>query len=322
MPPAGGTAVVFSAPAAYLYLARQVLRTLKSLSVADALPLSTEPFAAALDLFFLAIAKARSRARRSFASPHWSFPSRPADDRQDWRPRISSPRVKYVAGGSRGRRARIARVARTDSRGGARRGGSASTRCAPRRWPRPNCGDDDPVSASGSVCATVVIAAHERLPPPTSLVWAASSCACAVLAAPESLREAHRVTTMRPFLCHSAEHRAALDRGQTFAPRPGSGVTADAPPPPTPISTRLTGGPRRFRLARPQPPQHLLSTVIARPTWLAHRHRPSRGRARPLSGSVAAGSCPGLGLHLHARGRRDRARVGVSRRSGNGWSAG
>ena len=68
--------VVFQRPLPYLYLARQVFTSARiPYQAADSLPLAAEPFAAALDLLFVAAAEEGTRASlvALLASPHWSF---------------------------------------------------------------------------------------------------------------------------------------------------------------------------------------------------------------------------------------------------------
>jgi len=79
--PLGRTAVVFQRPLPYLYLARQVFADAQvPYQALDALPLAAEPFAAAIDLVFSAIAADFTRAAlvELLRCPHFAFS---ADDR-------------------------------------------------------------------------------------------------------------------------------------------------------------------------------------------------------------------------------------------------
>src|SRR4029077_77121 len=74
--PLGRTAIVVQRPLPYLYLARQVFADAGvPYQALDALPLAAEPFAAAVDLVFSAIAADFTRGAlvELLRSPHFSF---------------------------------------------------------------------------------------------------------------------------------------------------------------------------------------------------------------------------------------------------------
>ena len=74
--PLDRTAIVFRRPLPYLYLARQVFGAANTpYQAMDALPLASEPFAAAMDLIFVALSEegTRNSLVELLASPHWSF---------------------------------------------------------------------------------------------------------------------------------------------------------------------------------------------------------------------------------------------------------
>ena len=74
--PLGRTAIVFQRPLPYLYLARQVFQDAQlPYQALDSLPLAAEPFAAAVDLVFSAIAADFTRGAlvELLRSPHFAF---------------------------------------------------------------------------------------------------------------------------------------------------------------------------------------------------------------------------------------------------------
>ena len=239
----GRTAVVFQRPLPYLYLARQVFPDAEiSYQALDALPLAAEPFAAALDLIFsFAIAEGtRASLVELFGSPHWSFhiDGRPID-REDVAAADARLRdVKYVGGWER-----LASLA-TESSGPApadaskwRTSKSARASNALRAAAlaatelRPML---DRASASGQVSTLLAfVAAHERLPTPDQAWYGPHLRArAAVLAALESLREAHQLHDDAPMpLAELVNTVRRWIEDQTFSPRTGASglILLDAP---------------------------------------------------------------------------------------------
>lgn len=206
-------AVVFQRPLPYLYLARQVFADAQvPYQALDALPLAAEPFAAALDLIFTF---ATSEATRGaivdlLSSPHWRFEvdgrrltrdavRRASDRLRDWKhfggwDRLAALPTELPA-------VRVAQQVAVELRefvSGA--------------------------SASGQFDTLLrFIAAHESLPGEES-EWRARHlrARAAVLAALESLRDAHRLYDDEPLAV--GELAGTVRRhveGQTFAPRTG-----------------------------------------------------------------------------------------------------
>ena len=104
--PLDRAAIVFQRPLPYLYLAREVLGSCGHPHQAvDALPLASEPFAAALDLIFAALGEQASRASivELLGSPHWSFSDPAAGDHQIHRRAVAAldrvlREAKYLGG--------------------------------------------------------------------------------------------------------------------------------------------------------------------------------------------------------------------------------
>ena len=236
------TAVVFQRPLPYLYLARQVFPDAEiPYQALDALPLAAEPFAAALDLIFsFAIAEGtRASLVGLLGSPHWSFHvDRRPIDREDVAAADARLRdVKYVGGWERlaslalespgvvadSSTRRIARAARASH--ALRAAAEAAEQLRPMF---------DPASASDQVATLLAfIAAHERLPTPDQAWYVPHLRArAAVLAALESLREAHRLHDDAPLpLAELLNTVRRWIEAQTFSPRTGaSGLSLlDAP---------------------------------------------------------------------------------------------
>ena len=178
----------------------------------------------------------------------------------------------------------------------------------------------DPVSASAQISALLAfIAAHERLPAPADQAWYGPHlrARAAVLAALESLREAHRLrTTMRRSAAGSRQHRAPLDRGADVLAAHGHRrlILLDAPSAAyADLDELRLVGPGRVRLARAQ---RAAASSIRRRCWrsLAGRRTPTVSRPRAPGFTICcAWRGAGLGLHLHAGRRCDRPGVAVAR---------
>jgi RecB family exonuclease len=229
------TAVVFQRPLPYLYLARQVFADAQvPYQALDALPLAAEPFAAAIDLIFsFALAEGtRATLVELLASPLWSFAIDGADvDREDVAAADARLReVKYVGGWDR-----LASLA-TDSAklgsadAGRRGAGSRSTRASVALRAASAAAVElqpmiDATSASIQVAALLAfIAAHERRPDPRD-EWCGRHlrARAAVLAALESLREAHQAHDDAPVpLAELSNTVRRWIEGQTFSPRTGT----------------------------------------------------------------------------------------------------
>ena len=226
-------AIVFQRPLPYLYLARQVFADGGiEYEAMDALPLDTEPIAAAVDVvlsFLIAEANRRS-ILELLSSPHFSFATTVAPESlsafdellQDLKyaggwDRLASVAADVAAAGSRPaepiRRSSLWRRAGAAC-GAARAAASAlhPVRMAP--------------TASQQLAALLeFIRAHER-PAPHGAVWEARHlrARAAVLAAIEALREAHARHDDEPLRVE--ELAGALRRwieSQTFAPHRGTG---------------------------------------------------------------------------------------------------
>jgi RecB family exonuclease len=228
------TAVVFQRPLPYLYLARQVFPDAEiPYQALDALPLAAEPFAAALDLIFsFAIAEGtRASLVELLGSPHWAFH---VDGRQIDREEVAAADgrlrdVKYVGGWERlaslalespgaapanASRPRLSRTARASN--ALRAAAEAARELRPMF---------DPASASAQVSALLAfIAAHERLPTPDQAWYGPHLRArAAVLAALESLREAHQLHDDAPLpLAELLNTVRRWIEAQTFSPRTGA----------------------------------------------------------------------------------------------------
>ena len=229
------TAVVFQRPLPYLYLARQVFPDAEiPYQALDARPLAAEPFAAALDLVFsFAIAEGtRATLVELMASPLWSFQidGRPVEREDVAAADVRLREVKYVGGWDR-----LASLA-TDSAelvpadAGRRRQGLRSTRAsAALRAASMAAAELQPMIEAGSASSQVAallafVAAHERLPDSRD-EWHGRHfrARSAVLAALESLRDAHRAHDDAPVpLAELSNTVRRWIEGQTFSPRAGT----------------------------------------------------------------------------------------------------
>ena len=315
------TAVVFQRPLPYLYLARQVFPDARvPYQALDALPLAAEPFAAALDQI------SRSPSRKAPARPWWSScPRRTGGSRlmgmwsrdRTWRPPTECCATSSMSGdGIAFRRLRSSPTARDRMK----RVGRASTalRAAAAAGAELRAMVDAP-SASQQVSALLsFVAAHEVLPQASRRVAREPPSrprgdSGGAPVAPRRASPARRRTGSDR---RAVRHRSPMDRGPDVLSAHRQPWT-DAP---RCAGRRLRGcrraaarRPRRKRLARSRPPQHLLPLVAADPARMAFRLRSPGGGPRPLPRSVDARENPRRGLTVHARGRRDRAGVAVSR---------
>jgi RecB family exonuclease len=217
-------AVVFQRPLPYLYLARQVFPDAQvPYQALDALPLAAEPFAAALDLILsFAIAEGtRASLVELLASPHWKFE---ADGSAVGRSEVAAADallrdVKYLGGWER-----LGSLAAESDRNGRRGRATTALRAAAAAGAELRAMVDAP-SASQQVSALLAfVASHERLPLPDDEWYARHLRArAAILAALESLRDAHRLHDDEPVAI--AELSGTVRRwieGQTFSPRTGT----------------------------------------------------------------------------------------------------
>ncbi len=210
------TAVVFQRPLPYLYLARQVFPDAQvPYQTVDALPLAAEPFAAALDLLFSFLISEGTRASlvALLGSPHWSFT---LDGRNVTRAEVAAAdtalrMVKYVGGWER-----LAALASERPLPALRVAANAASEL---------CAFIEASSASEQVVSLVAfISAHERLPRDGD-PWQARHlrARAAVLAALESLRDAHRAHDDRPVsLADLMNTIRRWIEAQTFSPRTGA----------------------------------------------------------------------------------------------------
>ena len=226
--------VVFQRPLPYLYLARQVFASARiPYQAADSLPLAAEPFAAAVDLLFVAAAEEATRASlvALLSSPHWSFRD-PRVDVAVQREHVSAldrllQESKYLGGWDE--LARFAAVAAAASASHARnasrwQAGEVALGAALEIAPLMQRVKSAP-SASGQIQALLeFIARHEVLPGEGADFRARHLRArTAVLGALAALMESHRRydDRARPI----AELVATVHRwieAQTFAPRTGT----------------------------------------------------------------------------------------------------
>jgi RecB family exonuclease len=234
------TALVFQRPLPYLYLARQVFEDgAVPYQALDSLPLAGEPFAAAVDLIFAALAADFTRGAlvELLRSPHFRFdaggrPLTPEDvhalDRQ-------LVRRKYLGGADRlSVLASSGEPSRFQKAGPSRFHESASTAAAAsRELAAAASAADAPAQIDGILA---FIRAHERVPD-SSDGWYERHMRArgAVLGALEMLRDAHAANDPSPLSI--AELSGAVRRwieAQTFTPKTGdAGVllldTAAAP---------------------------------------------------------------------------------------------
>jgi hypothetical protein len=221
------TAIVFQRPLPYLYLARQVFPDAEvPYQALDSLPLAAEPFAAALDLILsFAIAEGtRATLVELLGSPHWRFE---VDGSVIGRPDAAAAdrwlrEVKYLGGWER--LSALASGIDPPGQTSARLKASAALRAAAAAGAELR-GLIDASPASQQVSSLLAfVAGHERLPHPSDPWYARHLRArAAILAALESLRDAHRLHDDEPVPI--AELAGTLRRwieGHTFSPRTGS----------------------------------------------------------------------------------------------------
>jgi len=214
--PLDRTAVVFQRPLPYLYLARQVFPDAQvPYQTVDALPLAAEPFAAALDLVFSFLISDGTRAAlvALLSSPHFLFE---VDGSPITRPDVAAAdaalrKAKYVGGWER-----LGTIAGERSLPALRVAAAAGVELRPLV--------DGPSASAQLGSLTAFLAAHERLPKESD-AWHARHmrARAAVLAALESLREAHQTHDDRPV--PAAELTNTVRRwieSQTFSPRTGA----------------------------------------------------------------------------------------------------
>jgi RecB family exonuclease len=234
------TALVFQRPLPYLYLARQVFEDgAVPYQALDSLPLAGEPFAAAVDLIFAALAADFTRGAlvELLRSPHFRFEAggrllTPEDvhalDRQ-------LVRRKYLGGVDR-----LSRLASRDESSRFQQAGSSrfqesagAAAAASRELAAAASAADAPAQIDGILA---FIRAHERVPDPSDAWYERHMRARgAVLGALEMLCAAHTANDPSPLSI--AELSGAVRRwieAQTFTPKTGdAGVllldTAAAP---------------------------------------------------------------------------------------------
>jgi RecB family exonuclease len=206
-------AVVFQRPLPYLYLARQVFGDAEvPYQALDALPLAAEPFAAALDLVFTFAASEGTRGSivDLLSSPHWRFDAEGrAVSREDVRRASTLLRdVKHCGGWDR-----LAALADQAPALRAAQGTAVEL------------GDflSGPSASAQFDTLLRFMAAHEQLPHDAD-EWHARHlrARAAVVAALESLRDAHRLYDDEPLAV--GEIAGTVRRhieAQTFAPRTG-----------------------------------------------------------------------------------------------------
>ena len=273
-----GTAVVFQRPLPYLYLARQVFADAEvPYQTLDALPLAAEPFAAALDLVFSFILSEGTRDAlvALMRSPHFAFD---VDGREVTPEDAASAdtilrNAKYVGGWER-----LAALA-------SERGQPALRAAAAAAVELHDVAEGQ--HASGQVASLLAfIAAHERLPGETD-PWRSRHlrARAAVLAALESLRDAHRE--------HDDRHVPLADLlnavrrwigAQTFAPRTGGEgfwlLDASSAAYATADDVRLVGLVDSDWPDRGRPNIFYPSSLLAQLGWPADADRLESARAR------------------------------------------
>ncbi len=228
-------AVVFQRPLPYLYLARQVFSDAGvPYQALDALPLAAEPFSAALDLVFtFAIAEGtRAAIVDLLASPHWRFL---VDGRPLTREDVAAASdrlqdVKHFGGWDRLASLAAEAESAAAAPSGTDRARAAWRRAAPGlRAAHAAAADLRDFTAGASASSQIeallrFIAAHERLPAHGDEWYVRHLRArAAVLAALESLRDAHRLYDDEPL--PPGELAGTVRRhieAQTFAPRTGA----------------------------------------------------------------------------------------------------
>ena len=223
--PLGRTAIVFQRPLPYLYLARQVFEDARiPYQALDSLPLAAEPFAAAIDLIFTAVAAdfTRGALLELLRSPHLMFAAEgaalsPADVHALDRYLVDQ---KYLGGVERLLQLAERARGKTPSHAGVTRGlaiaGSVASDLASAVAES---------TASGQIDGIVAfITSRERRPAATD-PWHARHmrARAAVLAALQMLRDAHAAYDPAPLSI--SELSGAVRRwieGQTFSARLGT----------------------------------------------------------------------------------------------------
>ena len=227
--------VVFQRPLPYLYLARQVFADAElPYQALDALPLAAEPFAAALDLVFTFVLSEATRASivDLLASPNWRFD---VDGRPLTREEVAAASellrdLKHFGGWDRVASLASEAAGALAAQDVADRAGKAWRRAAPALRAAQEAAAQlrdctDGASASVQIDALLrFIARHEQLPGETD-AWRVRHlrARAAVLAALESLRDAHRLYDDDPL--PPGELAGTVRRhieAQTFAPRTGA----------------------------------------------------------------------------------------------------
>ena len=203
------TAVVFQRPLPYLYLARQVFGDARlPYQALDSLPLAAEPFAAAVDLIFSAIASGFTRGAlvELLRSPHFAFVEDGAALTSDDVHGLDRRLVKEKFLGGLDRLRELAPAAVSSAAQSLHDAASAGTA---------------PAQIDGILG---FIADHERLPDPDESWYERHMRArSAVLSALTMLRDAHAAND--PAALSIAELSGAVRRwidGQTFTPRTGA----------------------------------------------------------------------------------------------------
>jgi RecB family exonuclease len=223
--PPDRTAIVFQRPLPYIYLARQVFADAEvPYQALDSLPLAAEPFAAAVDLVFSAIAAEFTRGAlvELLRSPHFAFSAggeklTPEDVHALDRYLVNR---KYLGGAER-----LTALASPDAAG---RAGDARAQLAL------NAAADAAAelsaaaaapSSSAQIDGIVAFMLAREVPPAGGDAWAARHLRArdAVLAALQMLRDAHAAHDPAPLSI--SELSGAVRRwieGQTFSPRQGA----------------------------------------------------------------------------------------------------
>jgi RecB family exonuclease len=217
--PLGRTAVVFQRPLPYLYLARQVFEDAQvPYQALDALPLAAEPFAAAIDLVFSAIAAGFTRGAliELLRCPHLAFTSEGHTVTLEEVHGLDRHLVdrKYLGDAER-------LSALLPPSGAGPRAALAAAAAAARELTGAAGAATAPAQIDGILA---FIASRERLPAVADEWFARHLRArAAVLAALQMLRDAHAVHDPAPLSVSelSGAVRRWID-GQTFSPRLGT----------------------------------------------------------------------------------------------------
>ncbi len=220
--PLGRTAIVFQRPLPYLYLARQVFQDAQvPYQALDALPLAAEPFAAAVDLVFSAIAADFTRGAlvELLRCPHLAFA---AGDHALTLEEVHAldrylVEKKYL--GDAERLSGLAAAAGAEPRAGRRALVAAATAARELR------AAVSAATAPGQIDGILAFIASRERQPAVSDAWFARHvrARAAVLAALQLLRDAHAAHDPAPLSI--AELSGGVRRwieGQTFSPRLGA----------------------------------------------------------------------------------------------------